>query len=77
MSVAFRLEGELLHLVVSDLDGSAAGERAITIELDERGWVLELTLALKTLRAEADSGAGISAWGGRPADQLKRPPPAE
>lgn len=77
MSLAFRLEHGLLSLAVSTNEDDVEGERVIALELDDNKWSLELAVALKTLRGEADSGAGISAWGGRPADRLKRPPPAE
>lgn len=77
MSLAFRLEHGLLSLAISTNEDDVEGERVIALELDDNKWSLELAVALKTLRGEADSGAGISAWGGRPADRLKRPPPAE
>lgn len=73
VSIAFRLEGNELRLVTEE----AAGERVITLELEDDSWALELALALKTLRAEADTGGGVCAWGERPADELKRPPPVE
>jgi len=81
VSMGLRLESEFLQLVSSGDDGVSLGEldgeRVVTIELDKSEWCLELAVALKALRAEADTGAGIGAWGDRPADHLKRPPPAE
>jgi hypothetical protein len=73
VSTAFRLEGEVLRLVTEEV----TGDKIITLELEESSWALELALALKTLRAEADTGGGVCAWEVRPADDLKRPPPAE
>jgi len=83
VGLALRLEGPVLRLVVAALPqagGVGGGEDrtfAIEFDSDEVDMALELALTLKTLRANADSGAGVLAWGERPADSLKRPPPAE
>mmetsp|Transcript_18023 Transcript_18023/g.57179 ORF Transcript_18023/g.57179 Transcript_18023/m.57179 type:complete len:273 (+) Transcript_18023:100-918(+) len=75
VGLALRLEQHVLNLVLPDGDG--AGERSFRVELSDADTALELALTLKVLRGSADTGAGIWAWGERPADQLSRPPPAE
>lgn len=75
--LGLRLEEGLLRLVANDAESDDVGERVVDIEPDVADWALELALALKALRAEADTGAGIGDWEERPADNLKRPPPAE
>eukprot|EP00747_Dinoflagellata_sp_TGD_P165866 gnl/TRDRNA2_/TRDRNA2_187820_c0_seq1.p1 gnl/TRDRNA2_/TRDRNA2_187820_c0~~gnl/TRDRNA2_/TRDRNA2_187820_c0_seq1.p1 ORF type:complete len:360 (-),score=76.99 gnl/TRDRNA2_/TRDRNA2_187820_c0_seq1:83-1162(-) len=75
VATALQLEGEVLTLAISD---DAEGcKRAFKIELENLDMALEMTLALKILRANADTGAGIADWGERPADRLERPLPAE
>lgn len=56
---------------------SGEEERIFNISLSSDTEALELALALKVLRASADTGCGIADWGDRPLDDLKRPPPIE
>mmetsp|Transcript_32947 Transcript_32947/g.71878 ORF Transcript_32947/g.71878 Transcript_32947/m.71878 type:complete len:116 (+) Transcript_32947:147-494(+) len=80
VGLGLRLDGEVLTLVVADDDngrGAEGGERTFSVQFEHWNIALELALALKTLRGNADTGAGISMFVDPPADELQRPPPAE
>jgi len=79
VGLGLRLKNRRLHVVHNGGggDGGSKHEQTLLIELESDIEALELALALRLLRAESDSGAGVLDWGERPADNLKRPPPAE
>lgn len=76
VGMGLRLRGSTLSLVFADESGGGS-DRIFEVKHDAEQDALEMTLALKVVRGGVDTGAGISAWGDRPDDSLKRPPPAE
>ncbi len=65
VDIGLRLDGSELQLATSS--------SVCTLQLRDADAAVQLATVLKVLRAEADKGAGVAAWGDRPADVLKRP----
>lgn len=77
VALALRLDNSRLLLVFGEDDGECTVERVLTVQLSDYFEAVELAIALKALRGNADGGGGVFDWHSRPVDRLEKPPPAE